>query len=60
MERCLCRGTEWNCDIHELGVLGCPLVRLGTAHRPTDNGTQVGDAKFLDDKFMLGTNVVIE
>lgn len=60
MHGCLCSGTEWNCEIHEVWILRRPLICLSTAHRPADDSMEVFDSEVLCDKLILGSHIVIE
>lgn len=60
MQRCLCRGTKRHSNVHEVGILCCPLIRLRATHGPTYHSAEVLDAKFLGDKLILCSHIVVE
>jgi hypothetical protein len=55
-----CGPAEGRDQVHEVGVLGCPLVRLASAHGPPQDAARVRDAQVFGYEGVLGADVVVE
>lgn len=55
-----CASTERNSNVHEVRILGDPLVRLTSAHGPPNHAVKVLDLEMLCDEPMLSTNIVVK
>lgn len=52
--------AKGDAEVHKVGELREPLVRLAGAHAPPQDGAGVGDAQVLGDEPVLGGDVVLE
>jgi hypothetical protein len=60
VQRGFCGPAEGRDQVHEVGVLGRPLVRLAGAHGPSQDGARVRDAQVFGYEGVLGADVVVE
>ncbi len=60
MQTRACRTAEWDSQVHHIGVLSDPLVRLASAHGPADDAVEVVDLEMLCDQGVLGANVIVD
>lgn len=60
MQRGLGRGAEGHRDIHEVGVLCCPLIGLGASHGPTHDSPQMSYSHVLCDKLVLRSDIIVK